>query len=206
MNQIIQTSESQRLPVTAAATPAMTASNGALRVPGNRKHASRPDCGGTCVGRSFQRAECPSSISGLGVREPEELSRPADAADRGTSSCRRLSAVYPARTSVAERGAAWLAHLSGGQGVAGSNPAAPTMFGVPGFGRSSNGRTAGFGPVNVGSSPARPATNMPLPAARVAHARRFHRLRAPTYAAGPTSGSRLVPVSALLAGVIYVGI
>jgi hypothetical protein len=27
---------------------------------------------------------------------------------------------------MSERGAAWLAHLSGGQGVVGSNPAAPT--------------------------------------------------------------------------------
>lgn len=200
------TSGSRGVPVADAATPAMPASSGASRAPGDRKHASRPDCGGTCVGRRCQRAECPSRISGLGAREPEEFSRPADAADRGTSPCRRPSSVYPARTSVAERGAAWLAHLSGGQGVAGSNPAAPTMFGVPVIGRSSNGRTAGFGPVNVGSSPARPATNMPLPAARVAHARRFHKLCTPTYAADPTSGSRLVPVSALLAGVIYVGI
>jgi hypothetical protein len=30
--------------------------------------------------------------------------------------------------SVSERGAAWLAHLSGGQGVGGSNPLAPTIF------------------------------------------------------------------------------
>ena len=31
---------------------------------------------------------------------------------------------------MSERGAAWLAHLSGGQGVGGSNPPAPTKYGA----------------------------------------------------------------------------
>jgi hypothetical protein len=44
---------------------------------------------------------------------------------------RRLSnplGLFKSQQSVSERGAAWLAHQSGGLGVVGSNPAAPTIF------------------------------------------------------------------------------
>ncbi len=94
----------------------------------------------------------PCHISSPQARQKKGLGR------RSFRPCRRSDAVYPDRPSMAERGAAWLAHLSGGQGVAGSNPAAPTTPRTPRLGRSSNGRTAGFGPANAGSSPARPAT------------------------------------------------
>jgi hypothetical protein len=39
----------------------------------------------------------------------------------------RAPEVKSLKKSVSERGAAWLAHQSGGLGVVGSNPAAPTI-------------------------------------------------------------------------------
>ena len=113
-----------------------------------RGRASGPACVVCLAWRSCGKLTGPSAGRGCLFRLRRAVMGPP---------CRLPSSVYPAHSSVAERGAAWLAHLSGGQGVAGSNPAAPTMFYVSASGRSSNGRTAGFGPVNVGSSPARPA-------------------------------------------------
>ena len=89
------------------------------------------------------RESIPPELSGVQGRRAHPFSLPLKQS-RPDQRCRNLiqsgsphATRYDPRRSSAIAGcsAAWLAHLSGGQGVAGSNPVSPTIF-QPAFGGS----------------------------------------------------------------------